>query len=363
MQTKTHRLNPWLPAALLLALAGCRPQSDAAVPAAIADPAPEAASQIEAPAAPPADLATAEQPPETPADFDVNSVPVTTAALPPFPFFATPEGLKSRYNTDHERNIAFDATYFIAGDKPKLVEGKMFRDRFWLKDLSTIKVERPYSALEFHRNYADAIAALGGRKINTVQWTSKVKSLIGDYKAQQEYARCGDRYDFEKFEYYLIRGPAAEYWIEVKTAGNQTEGCILVLEKQVMQSKLSFLDASAMKKAIDADGRVALHINFDVDKATLRADAQPVVEEINKLLTADPELQLSIEGHTDNTGDAEHNRKLSAARARSVLGALVGLGIDPSRLASNGFGADKPVADNGSEDGKAKNRRVELVKR
>ena len=130
-----------------------------------------------------------------------------------------------------------------------------------------------------------------------------------------------------------------------------------------MKQSLGFLDASAMKKAIDADGRVALYVNFDVDKATLRPDAQPTIAEIEKLLGGDPALRLSVEGHTDNTGTPAHNQELSTARARSVLGALVGLGIDPARLQSKGFGQDKPLADNGSEDGRAKNRRVELVKR
>jgi outer membrane protein OmpA-like peptidoglycan-associated protein len=103
-------------------------------------------------------------------------------------------------------------------------------------------------------------------------------------------------------------------------------------------------------------------VNFDVDKATLRPDAQPVIDEIVALLGGDPALRLGIEGHTDSTGSAERNRELSAARARSVLGALVGAGIDPARLSSAGFGPDRPLADNGSEDGRAKNRRVELVK-
>jgi outer membrane protein OmpA-like peptidoglycan-associated protein len=95
----------------------------------------------------------------------------------------------------------------------------------------------------------------------------------------------------------------------------------------------------------------------------LRPDAQPVIDEIGKLLAADAVLQLSIEGHTDNTGGAAHNQALSAARARSVLGALVGLGVDPSRLQSKGHGQDKPVSDNATEAGRAENRRVELVKR
>jgi OOP family OmpA-OmpF porin len=129
-----------------------------------------------------------------------------------------------------------------------------------------------------------------------------------------------------------------------------------------MQSSLGFLDAAAMKKELDAKGRVALYINFDTDKATLRPDAQPIIDEINKLLTADASLKLSIEGHTDATGGADHNRQLSTARARAVFGALVGLGVDPARLASKGFGPDKPIADNATDDGRAKNRRVELVK-
>ena len=107
---------------------------------------------------------------------------------------------------------------------------------------------------------------------------------------------------------------------------------------------------------------MALYINFDTDKATLRPDAQPIIAEVNKLLTSDPSLKVSIEGHTDNTGSADHNRELAASRARSVLGALVGLGVDASRLASKGFGPDKPIADNSTDAGRAKNRRVELVK-
>jgi len=129
-----------------------------------------------------------------------------------------------------------------------------------------------------------------------------------------------------------------------------------------MTSALSFLSAGDMKKALDADGHVALHINFDTDKATLRPDAGSVIDEIGKLLQSDPSLKLSIEGHTDSTGSADHNRSLSGERAASVRSALVAKGIAADRLSTKGFGPDKPVADNGSESGRAKNRRVELVK-
>src|SRR3546814_8437930 len=96
-----------------------------------------------------------------------------------------------------------------------------------------------------------------------------------------------------------------------------------------MTQSLGFHDAAAVKHAIDRDGRFALSVNFDIDKATLRPDAKPVIAEIHALLDANPSLELSIESHTDNTGDAAHNRSLSADRARAVADALVALGVVP----------------------------------
>ena len=86
------------------------------------------------------------------------------------------------------------------------------------------------------------------------------------------------------------------------------------------------------------------------------------IDEIAKLLQSDAALKLSIDGHTDSTGTAERNRALSKQRAEAVLGALVAKGIAAERLSAQGFGPDKPVADNGDDAGRAKNRRVELVK-
>jgi len=80
------------------------------------------------------------------------------------------------------------------------------------------------------------------------------------------------------------------------------------------------------------------------------------------LLQDDPALKLSIDGHTDATGAAERNRTLSKERAEAVRAALLAKGIAAERLSAQGFGPDKPLADNGSEEGRAKNRRVELVK-
>ena len=102
---------------------------------------------------------------------------------------------------------------------------------------------------------------------------------------------------------------------------------------------------------------------FDSGKATLRPDADAVIERVHALLQADPALKLSIEGHTDDVGSDAANLKLSTARAAAVVTALVKRGIAAERLTSGGHGEAKPLADNATSSGRAKNRRVELVKR
>ena len=304
------------------------------------------------------ELATDAAPPaEVPAEFDPASVPESTASLPPLPFFKEPEGLVSTLS-DRDRNKNFDREHMIAGDKVVAVEGKVFRDRFQL----TNPDQREYSDIEFQRNYANAIAELGGQQINQVQYTNEVNAAFGGREAVDKHYHGTCASDGCENNTYLIRQGGKEWWIQVSTGAIPLHGEVVVLERQGMASKLAFIDAAAMKKALDADGRIALYINFDVDKATLRPDASAVVAEIHRLLSNDPSLRLSIDGHTDSTGTAERNRELSRQRAEAVQAALVAKGIAADRLQAQGFGPDQPLADNATEDGRAKNRRVELVR-
>ena len=98
-------------------------------------------------------------------------------------------------------------------------------------------------------------------------------------------------------------------------------------------------------------------------KADIKADGQGVIDEIATALRNTPALKVGIEGHTDNVGAAAPNLKLSEARAQAVMAALVAKGIAAARLSAAGFGQTRPIADNAAEDGRAKNRRVELVKK
>jgi len=115
--------------------------------------------------------------------------------------------------------------------------------------------------------------------------------------------------------------------------------------------------------ALVRNGRAVLHINFDFDKSTLRPDAIPAIDQVTALLKDNPALGLQIEGHTDDIGTKQHNASLSEARARAVRNVLVSHGIAASRLAVVGMGATQPVADNRSDEGRFKNRRVEFVRK
>ena len=128
-------------------------------------------------------------------------------------------------------------------------------------------------------------------------------------------------------------------------------------------SNMVTIDANAMAREIDQTGRVALYgLYFDTAKATIKPESKPTLEEIAKLMQAQPELRVVVVGHTDNQGKLDYNMDLSQQRARAVIQALTQEhGIAAERLQDWGVGYLSPVASNRSEEGRAKNRRVELV--
>ncbi len=115
---------------------------------------------------------------------------------------------------------------------------------------------------------------------------------------------------------------------------------------------------------LEAEGRVAINdIHFATGKAEILPESYKSIEKIEKLLKSHPNLKLLIEGHTDNVGDFDANMKLSKDRAAAVKSYLVDKkGIAADRLETMGQGESRPVADNDTEEGRAKNRRVEIVK-
>lgn len=138
---------------------------------------------------------------------------------------------------------------------------------------------------------------------------------------------------------------------------------VVVVAPDVMEQKMTFVNADEMKKQISETGKVALYgIYFDTDKDVLKPESQSTIAEIIGFLKSDPSMRIHVVGHTDNQGAIDHNLDLSKRRAASVVHALTSQGIAAGRLDSFGCGVYAPVASNDNEEGRAKNRRVELTR-
>jgi outer membrane protein OmpA-like peptidoglycan-associated protein len=137
-----------------------------------------------------------------------------------------------------------------------------------------------------------------------------------------------------------------------------------VVETVPMENKMVTIDAAVMAKEVADTGHVALYgIYFDTNKTDIKPESAPAIDEIAKFLKQDPRAIVYVVGHTDNVGGYEHNMGLSQRRAEAVVKELTTRhGIPGTRLKAAGTGPLAPMASNETEEGRAKNRRVELVK-
>jgi OOP family OmpA-OmpF porin len=187
------------------------------------------------------------------------------------------------------------------------------------------------------------------------------------YNEDEERIIVGKSRD-AKPNYYVVFASAYKDGIiperlEGKVEKGQALAQLVVVSADVMEKKMAFVNADDMKQSIRDSGKVALYgLYFDTDKDVVKAESEPTMAEIAKLLKGDPSLKLRVVGHTDNQGKPDYNLGLSKRRAASVVADLTGkFGIAAARLDSFGAGLYSPVASNASEEGRAKNRRVELV--
>jgi len=149
-------------------------------------------------------------------------------------------------------------------------------------------------------------------------------------------------------------------WIQIESKGTFYYQTIVTVKD--MQQEVT-ADASSLSDELKKSGHVAVYgIHFDTGKSVILPDSGQILGEIVKLLQQNPDLKLRVEGHTDNQGNAAANQALSEKRAQAVVAWLAAHGIPATSLTAKGFGQAQPVADNATEDGRAKNRRVELAK-
>lgn len=285
-------------------------------------------------------------------NFSIESLPVSSVDLGDFPFFTAPKDAKYINNVTPK-----DFDFIVFGTTNDLfeVEGKTFRA--WIHPESGKEISSRY----LFKSYEDAILKAGGVKIFEGNLEGdrleKYDQLVTYKGSDGTFMPSGDT----KMVTYAINHTSGPIYIVYGLENNNTAS-IQIVQAEAFKQTIEKVTADKIVEDLSKTGKSVLYINFDIDKSSISGNGIEVVSEIASALKKDSNLKISIEGHTDNTGDASHNKKLSTDRANSVLIALVNQGIDKSRLSSKGFGSEKPLAPNDSEENKSKNRRVELVR-
>lgn len=315
------------------------------------DPAAEVAAEAVSPTASTTD--PGEQPTADEAKgFDINRMPISDKPLGAFPYFSLPDGY--RFGVD-PMTRDFDRFPFWVEDHFEWVEGKTFT--------SAIDVDsgHAFSARELRQNIEQLVTAAGGVKVSEIAQIPYEATDSFDEGIRIGHANgLGSIYSYP-VSTYVIRRRDRDIWVHFCSEASQAGIVIAVTEPFVATATL--LPADVLQQQLAVDGKAVVQVNFATDEAVILPDSHLQVAQVVELLKTDGALQLSINGHTDNTGDAARNQQLSERRAQSVVAALIAQGIDASRLRAKGYGAGEPIADNADEPGKAKNRRVELVKR
>ncbi|TNF42497.1 MAG: OmpA family protein [Cytophagales bacterium] len=163
--------------------------------------------------------------------------------------------------------------------------------------------------------------------------------------------------------YFHFEKSGNKYWMEVNSDGSG-DYSVTVIREDTMTQYVSWT-AKEINKAMAEDGQVSFYgILFDTDQATLRPESEDTLKEIATFLKENPQIKVYLVGHTDNTGNPEHNLSLSKRRAEATVQYLIQKHEVPeSQVKPEGVGELSPVASNLSEEGKAKNRRVVMVLR
>lgn len=226
----------------------------------------------------------------------------------------------------------------------------------------TYEMDTDHSTLEVVQSYRQALSQAGFEIL---------------YSCSLE--ECGNHLFFQKMErpfiidhdhrYLAARSNLApgSVWVAVRvyrTARHDppVRAMVNIAEIAGLKEGLITVDAETMAQNLEQTGHVALYgVHFDTDRTQIRPESEPTLQEMVKLLKQNPGLRVFIVGHTDSVGTVDYNLDLSQRRADAVVAELVSRGIQPERLAAQGVGSFAPLATNRIEEGRAQNRRVELV--
>jgi len=260
--------------------------------------------------------------------------------------------------------------------KPVLrkVEGKTANRFYW--------GPKGRSALEIYRNYQQALSAAGFKVLYACETDECEKA--NTQRLVQEWPRDANWKEFNAFvsnmfnsanqpRFHLVSavkpGSGGNTYVQVGLSDypefQRVRQFVQIVEPAVMEGGKVTVDTRAIQEGLQRDGKVALYgVTFDTNKAVIREQSSAQLEQMAKALQAQPKMKVFIVGHTDDQGEFEANLALSQKRAQAVADALSSkYGIPASRMMPRGVANMAPVASNASDEGRAKNRRVELVVR
>ncbi|MFV0198162.1 OmpA family protein [Empedobacter falsenii] len=283
--------------------------------------------------------------------FDINKIPFSTADIGDFPFINLPQGLQEMNKPLVKE---FDICFFPINGVMTPFEGKLY------KTFVSPKQGEEFSQHFFEKSMADYLQSIGAVKVFDGEITKEEYERYN--KQDPNKGGEGDMgYAGQNMKFWTLRTKDKGN-IYIQYLSNNAGASLNVLQEANFKQTITKVTADDIANDLTKNGKSILYINFDVDQAKITQEGDEIVTEIANALKKDNALKISIEGHTDNSGDAKHNKKLSNDRANAVMQKLIALGIDKTRLSAIGYGAEKPLVANDTEENKAKNRRVELVK-
>ena len=245
-----------------------------------------------------------------------------------------PTRMPNYYITEVTENYnAVDFNMVKGGERIESKEGNTSVVRY---DFYPESAKSKPSVLQILRNYENAAKKIGG-----VTVFLDAAEAIATFKIMKE--------------------GKVNAWVKVVTGGDLDNDFIVltILHLEAMKQDVTSDD---LFKTLSDEGRITLYINFETGKAVIQPESQAILDQVAAMLSGNPDLKVRAEGHTDNVGAAPANQTLSETRAAAVMNAIIGKGVDKARITSKGYGQTKPISDNQTEDGRAANRRVEIVK-
>lgn len=237
---------------------------------------------------------------------------------------------------------------------------------YQLRNYEQLHAEKGYDELEIPIS-AEELVSIAGEKYYACYRFKKTSGVSKNPDANQILRSYYDRivslrgtpvYKGNGYGTFRLKSNGREYWAAIEVHNTGESYTLAVVSREKLQQADNAQDMLAWLKE---NGSLELYFTFSVGSANLSKASKSNIEEVAKLMRYNPTMKVSLEGHSDAVGSAADNKRLSLERANEVKVALIKLGVDPNRLSTKGWGSEKPIADNTTEQGRLKNRRVTFV--